>query len=703
MLPNYLMQDLVGISLAFLLYFLVFLFPGHVIGWAFDLLDFRRRTPLVQGLLGMTFSSVVSPTLFYFVYRFLSADMAVVLSLVLAVFALAIFVFENRWQKPWSAAGDLPKAAVIFTLAWLVLCALVLADLQIGDRLYFSNNAYDLTTRVAVVDAITRTGVPPVNPSFYPGHEVRLNFLYYFWYILASLVEKMGGDWVTPQHAMIASVGWAGLLLFATMAVYIRMRGGISSSQVWKKSFIAIQLFAVSGLDFMMVMMIASAFDYRLGELPFKGNVEGWNMPIMSWMNALAWVPHHLTATLACMVALIFLFRGMNEKSGRGWVYSSLVGIAFSSALGLSFWVMFIFGIFWIILGMTVLLRRDILLLARMIVSGLVGVFFAFPFLAGILSSGGGAESGGAPLAFYVRPFIVGDLLDGLPQLNIDLINLVSLPLNYFFEFGFFFVLAVIWLRNIYSRQERNFIQTAEITLVVVSLAALSFLRSNLIAINDFGIRGWLPMQFILVVWSADVVFQFFFVRRWVTPNIFLSSGRSRFFLMALPVLFIIGWLTTGLELFSLRAWSMLVDAGYVGTPNELSPDLHLGERTFAARQAYDFIRENLPQTALIQSNPADFLDRPSGLYASRPMVISDRSPYGVPLNIFDGMVEGVSRIFLQPATDWEATDVICKEYSIEFLVIKESDALWGSLPGLNEMRQPLYENRYYAVYSCGD
>jgi len=700
--PNYFPRDILGISLALLLYLLVFLFPGYVTGWALDLLDFRKRTMRVQLLLGMTVSAVVAPTLFYFVYRFLPSGAAVGLSLILAALSILIFFLERRKQTTHPAFGNIQSSASIFALMWLVICTFVLVDLQIGNRLYFSNNAYDLTTRVAVVDAITRTGVPPVNPSFYPGHEVRLNFLYYFWYILASMVEKMGGDWVTPQQAMIASAGWAGLLLFAGLAVYIRLRGGVPPGQSWKKAFIAIQLTAVSGLDFLVVVMIASAFKFHLGDMPFKGNTEGWNMPIMSWMNALAWVPHHLTAMLACMMALTFLQNGMDKTERKAWVYSILAGMAFSSALGLSFWVMFIFGLYWVLLGVIALHRRDHMRLKRMILSGLIGLILALPFLLGVFSSGGGAEGGGFPLAFYIRPFIMGDLLDGLPQLTIDLVNLFSLPLNYFFEFGLFLVLAIFWFRRIYHRQAENFVHLTEVVLVCVSLLILSFLRSNLIAINDFGIRGWIPMQFVLVVWSADVIFHWADARGWVSLKTFLAAGKPRIMGVALSVLFIIGILTTSLELFSLRTWSLLVDAGFVGTPNELSPDRHLGERTFAARQAYDFIRGNTLPDALIQSNPADFLDRPSGLYASRSMVISDRSSYGVSLDVFGRMVDGISPIFLRPTRDWEEIDLICVQYSINYLVVKESDLLWESLPYLMKIRSPLYENKYYAVYACG-
>lgn len=145
-------------------------------------------------------------------------------------------MLELKKSKQQSQDAGYKKLALFFALLWLALSILTLVDLQINDRLYFSNNAYDLTARVAVVDAITRTGLPPINPSYFPGHSVLLNFLYYYWYILASLIEQMGGELVSAYHSMIASISWAGIILFAVMATYLRVRDTAPSSQSWSKS-----------------------------------------------------------------------------------------------------------------------------------------------------------------------------------------------------------------------------------------------------------------------------------------------------------------------------------------------------------------------------------------------------------------------------------------------------------------------------------
>jgi len=148
----------------------------------------------------------------------------------------------------------------------------------------------------------------------------------------------------------------------------------------------------------------------------------------------------------------------------------------------------------------------------------------------------------------------------------------------------------------------------------------------------------------------------------------------------------------------------MMVDTGFAGLPNELSPDRNLGKRTYDARRAYDFIRADTPQNLIIQNNPTVFLDRPAGLYGSRQLVIADRTAYGVPVEVFKEMSSSIGRIFLaKKVSNWDSTDQICAQYSIQAIVINDTDPIWSSLTQLQEQRTPLYVNQHYAVFRCGN
>jgi hypothetical protein len=145
------------------------------------------------------------------------------------------------------------------------------------------------------------------------------------------------------------------------------------------------------------------------------------------------------------------------------------------------------------------------------------------------------------------------------------------------------------------------------------------------------------------------------------------------------------------------------VDLKVVGAPNEFSPDTHLGERTYFARLAYNYLHEHVPADIITQNNPLGFLDRPSGLYGAHQMAISDRTIYGVPLETYQAMANDIGTIFTRQTAGWDFIDAKCRQYSIDILIVKDIDPIWNGLRSMRNERLPFYENTYYALYSCGN
>ena len=166
---------------------------------------------------------------------------------------------------------------------------------------------------------------------------------------------------------------------------------------------------------------------------------------------------------------------------------------------------------------------------------------------------------------------------------------------------------------------------------------------------------------------------------------------------------FVAGILFTGLVAASDRLWAPLVDAGAVGFPNYLSPDRQLGARTYRARQAYDYIREHVPASVLIQNNPRIAVDRPGGLYGDHQMVVAGRAAYGVAAQDFQRLSARIEPLFFSGRASWNEIDQICAQHAIGVLVFNDLDPIWKDLPGLSRGRHPLYSNDFYAVYACGD
>ncbi|HBY09541.1 MAG TPA: hypothetical protein DEH22_17800, partial [Chloroflexi bacterium] len=684
------------------------------IGWLLDVFDFRKRLKLTQWIIAIALSISLSPVLLYWVRYFLSTRFALIL-----LFILLAFVFLLQWRSRTRdhqqtdrtltpESWRYQKVAMMIGGIWVIFCIVWLVDWQFGHQLYINAVSYDYTSRVAMVDAVTRTGVPPINTSYYPGQPTQLTFLYFFWYILGSMADILGSRWISAYHAVIASTAWCGLGLMAVIALYLRMRtsDGLKARRL---SLVAVQLLLVSGLDVVLVTPLLVKAKLLLGYIPTDGRMEGWNIPIMSWVGGTIWVPNHVAGAVACLVALLLLLDSYERPWQQQLKAAIVAGAALASAVGLSVWLPLIFSVFWIMWMIVVLLQhqRPVFLLF-MFLTGLIALFFAAPFLAGVLNStpSAGNLPSQFPIAFYVRPFsIVAAFTSTMPVLAQGLINLIFLPINYLFELGFFFVCAFLWLFGKYRKKSPAPFPTVEILLLATVVISLSFFYSRVIPINDMGIRPWLLGQFVLLIWTVDVVDPLVNAQNFHFPKLFKAITKFQYPSRVgyyLVILLTLGLMTTSLEMLMLRFWTIGIDANIVGFPSEFSPDTQLGSRTYAARQAYEYIRDYLPLNWIVQDNPTTILDRPSGLYGTRQMVISDHTAYGVSAEAYESLVNQVKVIFESETLTWEQIDSLCQEYSIDLLIFKDIDPIWRNIELIGSQRSPVYDNDYYALFQCG-
>jgi hypothetical protein len=577
-----------------------------------------------------------------------------------------------------------------------------LIDIQWKKQLYFSVVAFDLTTRTAIVDAITRTGVPPINPSYFPGHPVPLTFIYYFWYIPCSLIDQLGGRWIDARMAMIASITWCGLALMSVIALYLRLRTGGNAGTIRKSALLGIGLLLVSGLDVIPAAIYMIGTRLSIGAMWPAGDIEHWNTIISAWAGSLLWVPQHVASLIACITALLLMQSSRGKQLSHQITIMVITGLSLASAAGLSLLITFVFGIFWgSWLVMIIVKEKDYKLTGRMALSGLIALAAAAPFLMGLLHSGGSA-SGSPLISFEVRVFDPLTLfIDNVSPLVQNAANLLFLPLNYILELGFFFMIGILWWQRAKNRVwVENPYASLEIIMMTVVLIIGSFLNTSLTGNNDLGWRCWLFGQFVLIIWAVDLAEPYLSGAETFRLSGNMGNAKTR---RNVTTLAIIGIITTVFDLGMLRAFSMLVDADIAGFPNRLSPDTQLGSRTYAARAAYDFIRDNTPPELVVQHNPLTRVDRPAGLYGSRQMAISDHAAYGVSEQDFEARMNSVGNIFeMANAVNWKTVDQLCDAYAINILVIKDIDPLWLSLPALAPLRAPLYQNDYYAVFECG-
>lgn len=742
--PNFMLLDLWHTALAFSLYPLFFLVPGYVLGWLSNVLDFRQRSAVTRVLLSLTLSISLTPVLTYLVARWLSfftvwVFYGLVWAAAIGIVLRHLYREGFRSLRPKWPNDRATRFALLVALVWLLIGTFSLIDLQVGQRLYFSVTSDDYTKNISVTDAITRTGVLPVNPSFHPGHDVML-FYYYFWFLVCSLMDRVGGALIDARGAVFGATLWAGLALMACVALALRFLHPNDRLNVRVRALTGITLLGITGLDIFAVAA-ETAMSFALGKQEFRSDPEWWNEQVTAWTDTALWVPHHLAGFIACFTGFLLLRTlDFRQPFRKQWSTILLMGLAFASATGLSIWVTLVFAVFlaiWIVVtilgtGTPYEKRAEI---RTLVLAGVIAAVCALPFLLD-LQNANQLESQ-FPVSFQVRRFLpVTRLLEASENPEIpgtlssplqSLLYLALLPINYLLEFGYFAIGALIfWQARSRQKQPLSRGETALLTLAVVSLAVSTFFVSNM-RNNDLGWRGLLFAQFVLLLWTVDFTVDFWWqLRRLPALNSFYPNFAPRFRREVL-ILLLAGELSTTYSLFTLRAYPVLSDLRVLSVPNEFFYDYQAGERIYAMRALYTALQDRLPKQAITQHNSDVQLERFHALYGQRQVVFSDRDlgtvygiatgsalvPFGaeraeqdpyaaearsVPL--YEQVSDIIAAVFADDSSPAAAKD-LCATYAISVLIVKDTDPIWSNQDSWVWRVSPMFASDFARAFDC--
>ena len=685
-MPDFTLTDLLAASLGFLLFALFGFVPGYVVAWSTDLFAFRKQTLGARLSLAVCLSFGLTPVLAYLAGRLSFSAQWIAFALVwLAGLGILISWLRSR-GLPSIRIQPPGRIFAAIVLGWFLLGLFSLVDLQWGRRLYFSVVSYDYTLRTAITASIAHTGIPPANPYFSPGQAFPLRY-HYFWMIPCALVERLGSPFVSARQATIAGTLWAGLGLLAIVSLYLRFFTPARPSRLRRRTLIGLSLLMVTGLD-IIPNLLRDLFRQPLPE------PEWWNTQISSWITTVLFVPHHAAALIAGLTGILIIW-----SAGRfsRWpsVSALIAGLCLASSAGCSMYVAAILGV-WLVLWTALSLWKGWRNETRfLLVTGAVALLAVAPHLLalrGSLSADSGAA--GPPFTFKVREFILTDLfkpwIHGIFWRE-NLIDLLFLPLNYFMELGLFFVVAVAAIRH-YRKTRRPLrrYELATLTLAGVSVFICSFLRSSLLPGNDLGWRGFLPAQFVLLLWAVDLL-----DRPWP-----LRAHRS-----LIRALIVLGVASSLYEAASLRLYPIAYDLWDIPRFRWFAMDRQLGGRTYALRSAYDQLKTQLPSTAIVQHNPNGIPGNlPWGLYADRPAAAETPgcgTLFGGDPKLCASVIASLNPVFdgSLPAPD---LDRVCSQWSISAILIKDTDPAWSAGASWIRQRPPILSNPFVRVYLCG-
>lgn len=683
--PNYTAIDLTGTLLASLLFAAVLVPPGYVLAWATNLAKFRTLEPRWRFLLSVPLGIAVCPITIYlldFVYT----------PLVWCALAVSWLIFILLWSGQFGHVSirsslrtfRVPVAAVVIVLAWGTVAIGSLIDLQFHDRLDPSNIIYDHSLRTSMIDAITRTSFShPSNPFYHINGPSGLRY-HFFWFMLCSLVDRLGGSAVDGRQALIASVVWCGLGLMCLILCYLRWFSPTGEQAMGRRSRIAIGLLLVTGLDFIPTVLLI------FFRAKMFADMEWWNVEeVTSWADSFLWVPNHVGSLAAGLTAfLVFVFAGREPNRSRAFALTLVGAAAVATTMGCSIYVGFTFALIltvWTVVTFVAGWRRHT---AVLVAAGVLAILFVLPYLKQLAGPGGG----GGFLVLSVRSFPGFGEFFNLPDFSHEwqrqILNLALLPLNYSIELGFFLVVGIAQIAS-YWRQRRNLEQAAVLCILAVSLLVATFVRSVVITTNDLGMRGFLPAQFVLLLWGADWL--------WHREKLVVSE-RSR---GAVQLLLLIGVAGTMYQLALLRFSAILSDVSPF--PSYFFTDHKMGLRTMGNREVYDSLKAQLPANAVVEFNSESDIDYfEFGLFSSRPAFAVGKTcgtEFGGDMDLCKQVFPQVSDIFRLPSLSEQDVSAMCQKFGISALVVNSIDPVWSFPDSWIWKAQPVAANEFARAY----
>ncbi len=275
-------------------------------------------------------------------------------------------------------------------------------------------------------------------------------------------------------------------------------------------------------------------------------------------------------------------------------------------------------------------------------------------------------------------------------------IRLLGTPLCYFAELGFFFFVGLVFLWGLSAQRNVTPALKATVLLLGTSVFIVTFFRSGVISNNDLGSRGFLPAQFVLLLWAADL-----FCSSASRTNRAGKGMRPVFWKLGWTFLLVIGIGGTFYQAGMLRVHGMLADRGLVAP--FYAPDRQLGERTYALRKAYDAAKIRLGTGSVIQSNPKwNYYDVEFGLYSDQQTAAFDPlcgTQFGGDPSACAKDLPLLTDLFAnENAFDLKGVSELCHTLHIRALLIKDKDGIKDREPAWLRSLPVIVENTHVLI-----
>ena len=386
-----------------------------------------------------------------------------------------------------SGAPVVPRWAYAAAAALALAPAVAILPKISGDAVYLADPIFD-HSKIAMIDAIMRQGVPPINPAFAgPGGSGRLVYYYLLYFSAAQSALPLGMSGWEADIALTWFTAFASLALMMALAVWLSRR---SCAAV-----LVVALAAATSLRASLGWLFGS---YELA--PFLAYPTGF----AGWLFQAAWAPQHLMAASCVVLTVLLIARCAVEPRlllAATLVLTAAAGFESSTYVGGVTFALAALAASPVFLPMVEPGRR-LRFVALMGLAALLVGALAAPF---ILDQTAMTAARHDVMPIVIRPFaVLGELFPEPLRRILDLPAywVIELPLEFPATYATGVVaLALLW-RITTERQTKIFLGGL-VCLAGAGLIASWLLASTLGSNNDLALRAVLPAAMVLIVATA--------------------------------------------------------------------------------------------------------------------------------------------------------------------------------------------------------
>ncbi len=575
----------------------------------------------------------------------------------LCVLASGLALSGRAPQNRAENAAHIPAWAFAAAAVLALAPAVAILPKFSGDAVQLADPIFD-HSKIAIVDAMARLGLPPVNPVFgefgAPGHLA----YYYLWHFSAAeLALALGASGWEADIGLTWFTAFASLSLMMGVAVWLGRR---AAAAIW-----------------VVILAAAASLWVTLDWIAGAADLTPWMWPpigMAGWLFQATWVPQHLMAASCAVTAMLLIVQYAQRQSltlllilvllvVAGFESSSFVGgVTFAIAALIAAPILFV--------GTEPAQRQRFAL--GLAVAAVLAICLAAPFVLDQLAALR-ARGGGSPIV--VEPYtVLGEALPNALRRLLDIpaywliLLLIELPATYIAGA----IALAVALRSAMPRLEK--LAVAALTCLagtglVISWLLVSTLGEN----NDLGLRAIIPAEMVLIIAAAA---GFFHARR-----------RAAIVATALG----------GLVL-SLPDTAAMIRSNIVGEPR---PG---GQILAQTPELWDAVRRHAAPGARVVNNPLFLRDvtpwpvniswallaNRSSCFAGRELALA-LAPLPPPRR--DAIDAQFIRVFAGEGTAPDVSDM-AQQYGCDVVVLVPQDKAWDNDPFAASADYRLAENR---------